>query len=171
MFIYGLCDPRDGQLRYVGKTRGSIVKRLRKHMLEARSKKVGHKNRWISQLVSIGLKPDAFCIEEAIGDGREEEIHHIAQFKSIGCRLTNMTLGGEGMLGYVASCETRAKISSSKKGKQRSQETKDKIRASLIGHSVSELTRQKIAKANLGKVLSTKTRDRMKVSREKFLSS
>lgn len=79
-----------------------------------------------------------------------------------GYRLTNMTIGGEGvMLGKHHSYKTRQKISRSNKGKKRkphSEETKLKLsKAKMgnkhsLGHKVSEEHRHKISEANKGKI-------------------
>lgn len=60
--IYGLYDPRDGRLRYVGKTKFSIASRSRDHVRLCPYSK-SHKNNWIASLVSDGLRPIASLIE------------------------------------------------------------------------------------------------------------
>ena len=96
----------------------------------------------------------------------------ISCFKDMGYKLANLSNGGEiGPVGYVATQETKKKISEKLKGKVVSAETKeklriaalnrpkrilskehkDKIRASLIGKPRSEETKKKISIGHLTK--------------------
>jgi len=116
--IYGLVDPRDQQLRYVGKTIVSLSARFDAHLNTARYKK--RKTRtvnWLRGLLAIGLKPEIFEIERVSSGWIETEQFWIAYFRFIGCRLTNHTDGGEGLTGYSFSPEARARIAASNKGK------------------------------------------------------
>lgn len=106
-----------------------------------------------------------------------------------GC-LRNRTDGGEGLYGQVFSSEHRAKIGAFRKGRPRSKETKAKISSSMKGKSVrgkgwhlseetitkrsatrkgksyhghptSEMTKAKLSAANTGKKRSEESRARM----------
>lgn len=57
----------------------------------------------------------------------ELEIFWIAYFKSIGCRLTNVTIGGGGANGMKQSPEAIAKRMAKCIGQKRSEETKKKL--------------------------------------------
>lgn len=138
--IYGLADPRTGELRYVGKTVKSLKARLREHMSRARSGGREHRSCWIR---ATGA-PDAFEIERVEGDGCESERHHIAYFRSLGCRLVNHTAGGEGRLGDRHSVEARAKMSAAQLGRKRSAEQRARMSAAIVGRPVSEATREKL---------------------------
>lgn len=94
--IYGLCDPASGQLRYVGKTVKVLKDRLSGHLSEARRPGDNYRLRWVRSLLREGRAPEIFLIERAGGNGDEEEKFHIAYFKSLGCELTNGTVGGDG---------------------------------------------------------------------------
>lgn len=113
--IYGLVDPRTGQLRYIGQTKRTVAKRLVDHLFSSKNKS-NHKECWIAGIVSGGLVPEVFVVELAetkeLAD--EYEIHHIAQFRSIGCDLVNLTAGGPGL--RSPSAETKRRISASRKG-------------------------------------------------------
>lgn len=61
--IYGLVDPRSGELRYVGKS-CSGLKRPKAHLAPSNLKKATHKNNWIRQLLAAGARPDILVIEE-----------------------------------------------------------------------------------------------------------
>ena len=52
MQIYGLTDPRDDALRYVGKTEKLLKKRLGVHCA---SKEKNHRGNWIRSLVKEGF--------------------------------------------------------------------------------------------------------------------
>jgi hypothetical protein len=172
--IYGLCDPRTQELRYVGKTSRSLKKRLRGH-LDRSKKPRTHRDCWIRSLLKQGIAPGIFEIDTVDGDGCESESHHIAYFKSIGCDLTNHTAGGEGApgmrhgpvtrarmsaakVGVPKSAEMRARLSASKTGVPRSAETVAKMRAALKGRSLGEGHRAKISASSKGQTRSSETR-------------
>jgi len=117
--IYGLVDPRSGQLRYVGLHAGDLTKRLREHLCLARKGRKIYVYDWIRQVLSAGLNPGIVELEACGSEAemREAEVWHIAYWRSLGCRLTNLTAGGEGALGYRHYDENRAKMSRAKKGK------------------------------------------------------
>ena len=149
-FIYGLCDPRTQALRYVGIT-NRLVDRYREHIREAQRGST-HADRWIKKLLDDGLMPDKFVIEEVDKDGRAEaECFWIAYFKSIGCQLTNITRGGEGVLGLNHSEETKKKMSESAKHRpSMSDATRHLIASISKGHRLSEEAKKKISIAHIG---------------------
>lgn len=93
VYIYGLCDPRTEQLRYVGKTNNYHV-RAASHIYEATSKGLPYnqgKNAWINDLLSVGLSPDMFILEESDAEnGRSVERFWIGYFLFVGCDLLNI---------------------------------------------------------------------------------
>lgn len=99
--IYGLVDPRNGQLRYVGKSQ-SGHRRPKQHSMPTYLKKENtHKANWIKQLLSENLKPYIVTIQEFEDPDilAQAETHWIAYFKQMGCPLTNQCRGGEGFTG------------------------------------------------------------------------
>lgn len=88
--IYGLIDPRDGQLRYVGKSATGMGRPKSLHSAYCLA--------WERQLRARGLKPDIEVLEEHESAEAlpEAERYFIAYFRFIGCRLTNLTAGGDG---------------------------------------------------------------------------
>jgi hypothetical protein len=62
--------------------------------------------------VSSGFKPEIVVLESVISKEQldEAEIRLIALFKKLGHRLTNMTVGGEGICGHRHSEEAKRKI-------------------------------------------------------------
>jgi hypothetical protein len=96
--IYGLFDPRDGQLRYVGK---SVIglKRAREHAFPAHLKNdKSHCGNWIRLLIRLGIKCGVVLLHD-VGDPEllsDAEIFWIAYFRKMGYPLTNFQDGGLG---------------------------------------------------------------------------
>jgi hypothetical protein len=118
MIVYGLIDPRNGELRYVGKTARRPSRRLAEHAW-ASSLGDTHRCRWVRQVLSAGCKPEMVTIEthESANSLNDAEVFYISYFRYLGCDLTNATDGGEGSLGHKMSGETRKKMSKAKKGR------------------------------------------------------
>ncbi|MEY4572757.1 MAG: hypothetical protein RLZ10_2013 [Bacteroidota bacterium] len=100
VFIYCLKDPSTYEVRYVGKTKYSLEKRLTQHISRAKSilenkTKIKNNKRysWIISLINLRTKPIIELIEEVdetIWSDREK--FWITQYPN----LTNMTIGGDG---------------------------------------------------------------------------
>jgi group I intron endonuclease len=142
--IYGLVDPRDRSLRYIGKSSQGL-QRAREHCYPSYLN-VDHSycGNWIRKLQSLELSYTYITIEEFEDADilSQAEIFWISYFRAMGCRLTNMTLGGEGSLGYTPSQETRVKISLANKGKVRSASHSAAISAAKIGKSTGKRTEE-----------------------------
>lgn len=147
--IYVLVDPRDGAIRYVGKTSKPLDVRLRGHISEAR--KGSHRGHWILLLKSLGLVPIIRLVTEVEGDGAQEEIAQIRAHRA-SHNLTNGTDGGEGLLNptpevrakmsyaaktRVVSAETRRKQSQVRRGMKRGPESIARMREAQKGKYVS----------------------------------
>lgn len=117
--IYGLIDPRDDQLRYVGQTSCSLRARLVRHVYRARWGQ-HYRDRWIRLM---GQTPDIVELEVCAtrAEADEAERHFIAYFRYLGCRLTNLASGGIGGATRWGphTVETKAKISAATIGKQK----------------------------------------------------
>jgi hypothetical protein len=97
--IYTLTDPRTNQVRYVGKTKQLLKFRFNNHYTLYNHKY--YKACWIKSLRSLNLKPIIEIIDEVEENNwKFWEQYWISQFKTWGFKLTNMTNGGDGMLGY-----------------------------------------------------------------------
>lgn len=130
-----------------------------------------HRERWFQSLASQGLEPEIFEIETIEGDGCDAERHNIAYYKSLGCRLTNATSGGEGTLGRVLSPESRAKIGSASRGRAVSLETRAKLSSAHKGIPLSAAHRAKLSIAHKGNTHTAETRAKMSASRKKELAN
>lgn len=64
--IYGLTDPRDGRVRYIGQTKLRLEVRLRVHLRNARLGKGGGRalREWLAGLLAEGLEPIVLPLEE-----------------------------------------------------------------------------------------------------------
>jgi len=71
--IYGLLDPRDSCLRYVGKTHKRRENRLQEHLESAAEGRTSHIYNWIRSLLNVGLEPTIFVLERVPGTGDWEE--------------------------------------------------------------------------------------------------
>lgn len=134
--IYGLIDPRTEQVRYVGWTINSIESRLYGHISEARKQgKNSHKLAWIRLLLKSGLEPNVVLLEQVeFTTWAEAEKRWIVVLKEQGNKLTNLTIGGEGSLGYSHSPSAR-----------------EKIRIARAKQVITEETRRKVSLAQKGK--------------------
>lgn len=90
--IYGLVDPRTGQLRYVGKA-NDLASRLKSHLRDAKRRDTPV-YRWIRKLLTQGVGPSIRLLEECTGDWREAERRIIAEYREAGT-LLNVADGGD----------------------------------------------------------------------------
>lgn len=145
VYIYGLFDPRDSSLRYIGKSINP-ERRLYEHVLESlreagnSSFRVG----WIKHLLSIGLEPELEILEECDETNwQQAEIDWIAECKANGLQLVNLTPGGESPPRWDEMCDpvaARQKLKESRRkrtppnlGKKWSDEYKKKMSQALSG--------------------------------------
>lgn len=186
--IYVLKDPRDGLVRYVGKTVAHVHIRLSSHISAAlKDGKDTYVCRWIRVLNAAGIRPVAEQIE-TVGDAwAEREAHWIGWYRSQGALLTNVTLGGEGALGWrhteevrasigiaaraaaevrslagikrqPATAETRAIIAANSRGRTHTAESRALIGAAHKGKIVSAATLARMSEALQGRVISPEHR-------------
>ena len=146
-YIYGLVDPRDGHIRYVGKS-DDPEKRLTLHLIERRK---SHKFNWIRLLKNMGLTPALIILAKVAKSGwQSSERFQIAFFRNRGMADLNATDGGDGCPGCHPSEETIQKIKMSNTGWKHTDEARAKIKErrkhQIVKHS--EETRRKIGDAN-----------------------
>ncbi len=171
-YIYVLIDPRDGEIRYVGKTVFMLEDRLNKHL---RDKHNNYRTRWIQSLVRQGLKPIIKLIETVPPDEdwAERERYWIAYYRSIGANLTNFTDGGEGVPGWIPLKETRRRMSNGQRNRKPiTQITRQKLsiankgrKSPMIGKRHSNASKEKMCQAHLGKKHSPETREKVRQAR------
>jgi hypothetical protein len=145
VFIYGLIDGSKSELKYIGKSINP-QSRYRKH-LQNSNKKITYKDNWICSLLENNKKPELLIIDEVDEcDWEFWEKHYISYYKSIGCKLTNMSDGGENppnLRGRKRTKEEIEKISKSNMGKKRSEETRKNISQSKKGKPIPHLNNGK----------------------------
>jgi hypothetical protein len=140
MYIYALVDPRDGEIRYVGKAKDLKV-RLWGHLHE---KARTHKANWIRSLLAAGLKPELRVLEETGDDWAERERWWIRHFRETGTQLTNYTDGGEGWSGGSHRPETIERIRQKKLG---TPAWNRGLKGFMAGRTVSSETRARMSAA------------------------
>ena len=103
--IYALHDPRDGAIRYVGKTVSPLWNRLANHV--SRAKRLRRKGeqltpcaRWVLALDECGLRPRIASLYEGAGDWRKAERFWIRRLREKGVTLLNVNDGGNGAHSY-----------------------------------------------------------------------
>tara|TARA_R110000868_G_scaffold76573_3_gene220129 strand:+ start:10312 stop:10968 length:657 start_codon:yes stop_codon:yes gene_type:complete len=145
IYIYKLIDPITNEVRYIGKTKKVLKKRLYEHLTIRNLKPKTHKNHWIRSLLSKNLKPKIELLE--ITDEHTwqlSEQQHIKRFRGSGVNLTNATNGGDGALGCKRSRESIQKILDTKKKRygelafKNSEETKRKLSEAMKGKTHSK---------------------------------
>lgn len=158
-------------IKYVGKTKQTLKRRLQGHLTQARRcLKLGiytnHNYNWINQQLSRGYEIIIEEIETINCEDNETwkntEKYWIAQFKEWGFYLNNISEGGEEgntkppieevirkraehFIGKPRSEKTKQDISNSLKGLKKSEETLEKIRTSIVakqGRPVLQFTLQ-----------------------------
>lgn len=99
VFIYSLTDPRDGLIKYIGKTNQKDPKaRYNQHIFQWKRDKGKHSrlNSWIKHLVINGLKPEMIIEDQCSEDNwKDYERGYIALMKACGANLKNSTNGGD----------------------------------------------------------------------------
>lgn len=117
MFVYGLVDPTNQQLRYIGLSSNGLDRPNSHFRVSQLAKDTNlHKRRWIENLLKQNLKPEIVILERC--NNREElaeaEVFQIQYYRSIGANLVNLAAGGDLGNTVPRSAETRQKMSASK---------------------------------------------------------
>lgn len=150
---------------YVGQTVRSLVDRRASHERDAEkvSKLYFHR-----ALMKYGF--DSFEWE-VIAEAPDDLLAEVEQIyiKQLGTKQPdgyNLTDGGEGLLGFKKSPETKQKHSDAMRGKKKTDEHKRKISESLAGRKLSEERKAKMRKAARGRTMPPMTEQKKdKISR------
>lgn len=127
-YVYILSDDYP---RYVGFSR-EPNKRFKRHLID---KKNSHKASWLKSLSRDSRIPTLHIIEEGLTKEKasELEIFYISYFKYLGCKLVNLTDGGESGNGWghinskPRTTKHKINIGLALKNKPKSQSHKDKL--------------------------------------------
>lgn len=162
VYIYGLVDKLKNELKYIGKSINPQT-RYRKHLQDS-NKKISYKDKWINSLLENNNKPELLIIDEVDENNWEFwEKHYISYYKFIGCKLTNISEGGENppiTFGRKWTPEQIERIRKNNQGKKRSEETKKNISLSKKGKPIPHLNNGKERSLSHRKNLSLSTKGR-----------
>lgn len=133
VFIYALSDPRNNQIRYIGKA-NNPENRYINHINPSRDKNT-HKRNWINNVRKSGLRPELLIIDEVPKiEWQYWEKFYISLFKTWGFSLVNYTEGGDGSTFGNSGSFKKGNIPHNK-GIPCRDDVKEKIRKKLIGVS------------------------------------
>jgi GIY-YIG catalytic domain len=109
IYIYALVDPRDGRMRYIGKTTNP-VKRFREHCNDKNAKL--HRVCWIQSLKRQNLLPVMDILSELSDEAnwQKEEMTWISCARDAGCDLTNGTDGGDGLTNITPEIKDKRRL-------------------------------------------------------------
>lgn len=128
-FIYGLVDPRDLVIRYVGRTASGLPKRLGQHLAPSKLAQETPLAAWLRELVALEEEPIILMLASVTEDStekdgeawRQAEQKWIVRLRTMGADLLNGNEGGTGPCGgYRLSAESVAKMVRAKVGRGRS---------------------------------------------------
>lgn len=154
-FIYALCDPDTNEVRYVGKS-DSPQKRYREHLRT--DSKCTYCARWIQSLMRQGKRPHIQILEEVTDNWVEREQWWIAEMRRRGARLTNLTDGGEGIVGYKYPLEIVERIAAKHRGRTMSEEHRRIISRTHKGQKRPTEWRKKMSDRRKGIVFTAEHR-------------
>jgi hypothetical protein len=129
-FIYALVDPRDGQIKYIGKS-NNPHQRLFTHYCD---KRANPKLNWLNKLKSLNLRPEVLVLDKVLmSEWQFWEEWWYDLTKSWGYKLKNSDKCGKGVSYQTET--TRKNISKGNLGKKFSQKHKDKISETRLNFS------------------------------------
>jgi len=174
-------------IRYVGRSNKSAQERLVDH-LKASSGSTTHVYRWIKKSLSNGENILAIEIESGLTweESGIREIYWIKEYRKLGFKLTNITDGGGGILGYSHTENAKERIRRAHLGRSISAETKEKIRIAATNQphpkgiykhteefkqkmrerTITQETRDKQSKVRTGKKATEETKAKMREVRK-----
>jgi hypothetical protein len=88
IYIYGLADPRDHLIRYVGKTQCSLATRMEGHLKKPVNWRM---HRWLKDLQWLGILPEIVAIE--VCRSSEWEVREALWIRKLRDNLLNISPG------------------------------------------------------------------------------
>ena len=164
-YIYGLHDPRTGELRYIGKSTRPR-ERLRNEINEHSNT---HRSHWIDELTSLGLEPVQAIIDAVPADTNWQSVEraYISGARVTGSRLTNGTDGGDGVTGL--SQEARERMAAATRGRPLSPEHRAKLVAAMARRPPpSAKTRELMRTALVGRQFTDEWRAKIRHTLQKL---
>lgn len=159
--IYLLLDLTSGLVRYVGQS-VNARKRLWAHLWAARHGRPGRVYNWLRKLLEAGHTPCLAVVDRCDpADADACECYWIAELRSQGFPLANLTDGGGGIRGHKHTVETKARIGRAHAGKVISEDTRSKLSALRKGRKLSAEHRANIGKASTGRLATEQTKKKL----------
>lgn len=163
--VYALFSTRDGEIRYIGQTTKDLKHRMSRHRDRAGRGSPIHLYCWMRKEVADGFSVEHFVLSD-MAEWHETEKEMIHQYRSVGARLLNVTSGGEGVIGYRHSEETRAKMSLTHVGKPYELTERRKAALAMASKRLnSPSAREKQAQTLRGRKLTQESIDKRTQSR------
>ena len=146
--IYGLTDPRTGEVRYIGQSSTGLVRPRGHGRPSVLASRHTHLYSWIRAVRALGLEYGIRVLEWLPGRAPlpDAERRWIARGRRMGWDLTNHTSGGEGC--PEPDEATREKMRRAKIGKRRaprSAEWRSKLSAAMMGRKPKDWTPERRA--------------------------
>lgn len=165
--IYALVDPfvkfdlLTNEIRYVGKT-GHFDDRIAAHLKGENCNP--YKDRWVKKVQRQGLDPHIRVLERHLNEDnfQEREKFWIKFLRELGHRLTNLTDGGEGVVGYKLTDEQKKKRSETLKNHPRRKEINAAISRAQMGRTLSDECKKKISESHFGKKHTDATKEKVR---------
>lgn len=156
--VYAIGFP-SGKL-YVGLTSKTVSQRLTAHLKDTRA---GSKLPVHNALRKYGRNVQLVVLAQGVSfdEAKDLEIWWISQLNTFCPGGYNLTRGGEGMVGYKFTAETKKKISEAKRGGKLSTEHRAKISGGQRGKKHTEETKAKMSEANKARKPTAETRAKM----------
>ncbi|AEW47209.1 putative endonuclease [Bacillus phage BCP78] len=155
--IYKAVNKINGKV-YVGKTTGALERRKRQHKHAAKSEK--NKSYFHKALLKYGWENFSWEVIDTATDCDELNIKEIFWIKQLEANTSakgyNLTIGGDGKVGYTHTEEARKRMSEARKGKKMSEDLKKKLIEINTGREHTEEAKKKISDAQIGKPRKTK---------------
>jgi len=102
VYIYGLQDPRDGVIHYIGQT-SDLQGRFKAHLQREQN---AQKGAWLADLQANGLVPEMVVLEQSTPENwPAAERTWIERGRELGWPLTNVMKGGEGSGAHFSQTE------------------------------------------------------------------
>ena len=159
--IYGLYDEAEPlAIRYIGQTIERRYKaRLREHVTDC-LRDATRSACWIRSVIRRGgvIGSSVLDVASSKEQANDLERYYIARARSMGIKLTNLTEGGDGTLGWIPSDKRRSEMAIHAAvvwtGRKHTEATKLKMSEAHKGAVVSSEARSKISRAFSGRKLS-----------------
>lgn len=138
------------------------------------NRKSGRNNLWNKISSKTGYSVEIMIDNLELSDVLEKEKEFIKLYGRIdqgSGTLANLTDGGDGVVGWIPTQETKLKLALANLGKKASDATKKKMSKSQTGRTHSEDTIKKIKSYRQGKHLSEEHIEKMRIGKQKLTIS